>query len=221
MSEQETNVWASMMSGAHNTVTAQAHTRPVASLDKGQPTAGPDNDEQSTNGPDNNSTDGPDNNNEKQIWGNMYSGAQQEYVSHGSPHDENKNQISPDRDAAENHPLENESVDEVMIRAVEAHKKLVTEKVGSSAEVEGLYEAALRINPDHMQSLIRYGVYLMGNGELTRAAKYLSHATTIDDPDRVHAERAYHTLNLKKRMTKDMKLVKAAMLLGVTRVVVD
>ena len=60
---------------------------------------------------------------------------------------------------------------------------------GPLTKIISLYESALAVEPYHMQSLLRYGIFNMGINALERAEDCLKAACTIDAPEKHHAER--------------------------------
>jgi len=54
---------------------------------------------------------------------------------------------------------------------------------GRNEESENLYKKALQIEPDDVEANLRFGVYLKGIGEYSKARTYLEHALSFDPKD--------------------------------------
>ena len=75
---------------------------------------------------------------------------------------------------------------------------LDAQKQGQLDRAAEIFELVLGSSPNHMQVLIRYGVMLMGQNQLSRANELLHRATQCDSPMKLHAQRAYELLQAKE-----------------------
>jgi len=153
------------------------------------------------------------------IWDDLSIGAHAAYVTGGAEHPHRRNRFYEGRRHEEDSGLVQllapMSGDDLMMLAVEGQK--VHHEAGGKGdtkEIEKLFEASLRADPRHMQSLVRYGIFLMGLDKLDKASTYLARALEIDAPERLHAERAHKALSLKIKMRKKVRVVKSLVGMG-------